>query len=448
MSDDDAATMTPGAATADGPEFFTAGRGPWQERLTFVVEMMREMSRQTDPQEMVKAYGRFMDRILEVDRFVSLSRRDLAAPWYRITRSDLFDPDEKINPWKQRDRLPLFDRGLFSEIVYGDVPRIIDDLDGLVAPDDPGAAYFAGMRSLQAMPNYDNGVAQNWVVRLDRKPYAFRPDSLPEQVWMSNLFGRATQNLVLRDEIQRSYDVVDRELQVVADIQHSLLPTELPTIPTLEMATHYQTSTRAGGDYYDFFEMPDGRWGILIADVSGHGTPAAVMMAVTHSIAHMHNGPPDPPSQLLGFINRHLAARYTNGTGSFVTAFYGIYDPKTRTLVYASGGHPVMRIRRHGTVGPLDAPRRFPLGIEADEVYADATVTFAPGDLLVLYTDGITEAKDAAHDLFGQERLDDVIRGTDDGAKTVVRAVLDAVDAFTGYRAADDDRTLLVAKVS
>ena len=75
-------------------EYFTAGRGPWRERLAFVVEMMREMSRQTDPQEMVKAYGRFMDRILEVDRFVSLSRRDLAAPWYRITRSDLFDPDE------------------------------------------------------------------------------------------------------------------------------------------------------------------------------------------------------------------------------------------------------------------------------------------------------------------------------------------------------------------
>lgn len=319
----------------------------------------------------------------------------------------------------------------------------------MTAPDDPAANYFEGMRSLLAIPNYDNGVAQNMVIMMHAQPGAFRPDSLPERVWMSNLFGRATQNLVLRDEIQRAYNAVDRELLVVADIQRSLLPSKLPSVPTLELAAHYQTSTRAGGDYYDFFEMPDGRWGILIADVSGHGTPAAVMMAVTHSIAHMHAGPPDPPSRLLEFINRHLAARYTNGTGSFVTAFYGIYDPRTRTLTYASGGHPVMRIRRDGTVGPLDAPRRFPLGIEPDEIYADATITFAPGDLLVLYTDGITEAKSVARDdLFGQDRLDDVIRATDDGAKSVVRAVLDAVDAFTGYRAPDDDRTLLVAKVS
>jgi sigma-B regulation protein RsbU (phosphoserine phosphatase) len=429
-------------------EYFTAGSGPWRERLAFVVEMMRDMSRQTDPQEMVRAYGRFMDRIREVDRFVSLSRRDLAAPWYRITRSDLNDPEDQINPWKQRDKLPLYDRGLFSELIYGDEPRIIDDLQGMIAPDDPAAAHFAGMRSLQAIPNYDNGVAQNMVVMLDRNPGAFRPDSLPERVWMSNLFGRATQNLVLRDQVQVAYDAVDRELKVVADIQRSLLPTELPKIPTLELAAHYQTSTRAGGDYYDFFEMPDGRWGILIADVSGHGTPAAVMMAVTHSIAHMHDGPPDPPSELLSFINRHLARRYTNGTGSFVTAFYGIYDPRTRSLIYASAGHPAMRIQCGGKVGPLNAKPCLPLGIDADERYVDATTTFAPGDLLVLYTDGIIEAHDPQRDaMFGQEELDKVLCSECDDAKGLVRRVLEAVDSFTGYRMPEDDRTLLVAKV-
>ena len=154
-------------------EYFTAGRGPWRERLAFVVEMMRDMSRQTDPQEMVKAYGRFMDRIREVDRFVSLSRRELIKPWYRITRSDLIDPEDQINPWKQRDKLPLYDRGLLGELIYGDEPRIIDDLVGLIAPDDPAKAHFEGMRSLQAVPNYDDGVAQNMVVMLDRKPGAF-----------------------------------------------------------------------------------------------------------------------------------------------------------------------------------------------------------------------------------------------------------------------------------
>lgn len=303
-SDDDNSAATTEHREA---EFFTAGRGPWRERLAFVVEMMRDMSRQTDPQEMVRAYGRFMDRILEIDRFLSISRRDLAAPWFRITRLDLTNPNDSINPWKQRDRLPLHDRGLLSELIYGDEPRIIDDLDGLIAPDDPAAVHFEGMRSLLAILNYDNGVAQNMVIMMHAQPRAFRPDSLPERVWMSNLFGRATQSLVLRDEIQQAYNVVDREMQVVADIQHSLLP----TIPTLELAAHYQTSTRAGGDYYDFFEMPDGRWGILIADVSGHGTPAAVMMRLDDVIRATHDGAKSLIRAVLDAVDAFTVARPT-----------------------------------------------------------------------------------------------------------------------------------------
>ncbi len=110
---------------------------------------------------------------------------------------------------------------------------------------------------------------------------------------MSNLFGRATHNLVLSDQLKVAYEAVDYEMKVVADIQRSLLPMQMPSIPTLSLAAHYQTSHRAGGDYYDFFPLPDGKWGILIADVSGHGTPAAVLMAVTHSLAHTLPRPAD-----------------------------------------------------------------------------------------------------------------------------------------------------------
>ena len=181
-----------------------------------------------------------MDRIREVDRFVSLSRRDLVPPWYRITRSDLFDPDEKINPWKQRDRLPLYDRGLLGELIYGDEPRIIDDLKA-ARPRRPGGALRGhalapGHPQLRQRRRAEHG-------RDDGPSPAPVPIRCPSAVWMSNLFGRATQNLVLRDEMQTAYDVVDRELKVVADIQRSLLPTELPQIPTLDLAAYYQTST-------------------------------------------------------------------------------------------------------------------------------------------------------------------------------------------------------------
>ncbi len=271
-------------------------RTDWTKRLAMIVDTMREMSRQTDPEAMVRAYGARMSELMPSDRRLSLSRRDLEPPRYRITRSTTWT--EAINPWKEKDRLPLFTSGLLGELIYADDARIIDDLQ--VAPDDPAADYFAGMRSLMAIPMFDQGVALNMVVVMRREPAAFQRDELPEVVWMSNLFGRAAHNLVLSEEVSKAYQAIDQELKIVGDIQRSLLPVHLPAIPTLELAASYHTSERAGGDYYDFFPLPEGKWGILIADVSGHGTPAAVLMAITHSIAHVFPGqggapPPRPP---------------------------------------------------------------------------------------------------------------------------------------------------------
>src|SRR5215218_2552450 len=287
------------------------------------------------------------------------------------------------------------------------------------------------------------------VVLMRQEAAAFRREQLPEHVWMSNLFGRATHNLVLSDELKKAYEVVDQEMQVVADIQRSLLPVTLPHVPTLDLAAHYQTSRRAGGDYYDFFPLPEGKWGILMADVAGHGTPAAVLMAVTHSIAHTLAGPPAPPSKLLSFINDHLTARYTADSGKFVTAFYGVYDPRDRRLTYASAGHNPPRVRRAGTtdVRAIDREGSLPLGIQPHVTYCDTTEDLAAGDVLLLYTDGITEARGPGRDLFGVERLDRVLVDCDGGAATVVSRILAAVEKFTEGRPATDDRTLLAAKV-
>jgi sigma-B regulation protein RsbU (phosphoserine phosphatase) len=432
---------------APPPPFFNISSLPWDQQLAFVVETMRELSRQTDPQLMVRAYGARMRQLIPSDRTLSLSRRDLAAPKYRITRSSMWD--HPVNPWRQRDALPLFDCGLLGELIYGNEPVVVEDLNQVVKPDDPAASYFEGMRSLVAVPLFDKGVALNMVVRMRAAPGGFRRELLPQDVWMGNLFGRATHNLVLSAELQKAYDQLDEEMQVVADIQRSLLPVTLPDVPTLDLAAYYQTSRRAGGDYYDFFPLPDGRWGILMADVSGHGTPAAVLMAVTHSIAHTLPGKPAPPSRLLAYLNDHLTTRYTTDSGKFVTAFYGIYEPATRTLDYASAGHNPPRLRRAGTreVFAIDREGSLPLGIECNEVYCDAREVLAPGDVLLLYTDGITEARAPDLELFGVDRLDRMIARCDEGAAELLACVLDEVSRFTQSRPPTDDRTLLAIKV-
>jgi len=421
-------------------------KGNAQEQLAYVVDTMREMSLQTDPQKMVQQYGARVRHLMATDRFISLSRRGLPKPKVRITRNSLTNQD--INPWLQPELLAVHDGGLLSRLIWGDQPAIIDDLQ--LDETDPGYPLMQGMGSLAAIPLYDQGSSLNMVVLLRATTNGFNHDLLPEHVWMSNLFGRATNNLVLSQELKKAYDVLDREMQVVAEIQQSLLPTCLPEIPTLDVAVHYQTSKRAGGDYYDFFPLAENRWGILVADVSGHGTPAAVIMAVTHSIAHTHEGDPQPPGKLLAFVNDHLSARYTNSNGTFVTAFYGIYDCKTRTLTYSSAGHCPPRIRRagNGILESMDRSQQLPLGIDAGETYCDATEHLQPGDSILIYTDGVTEARNPRGEFYGLEALDGVLmNGTGRDAKQLLADALRSIDAFAQGTSATDDRTLLAFTV-
>jgi sigma-B regulation protein RsbU (phosphoserine phosphatase) len=395
---------------------------------------------------MVKNYGTRMQQLLPRDGWLALSRRELAPPQYRITRSSRWD--EEINPWKQKDKLPLLDGGVLCELLYSNEPRIINDFR--TDAEDPAFEYLDGMRSLTAIPQYDRGEALNMIVSLSRQPNAFDPEEFPEFVWMSNLFGRATYNLVLHEQLEAAYRLVDQELKVVANIQRSLLPKNFPAIRGIQFAAHYQTSRRAGGDYYDFFPLPDGKWGILIADVSGHGTPAAVLMAVTHSIAHTHPGPPTPPAHMLAYLNEQLCRCYTGEGDTFVTAFYGIYDPATRELAYASAGHNPPRVRSGttGTVEVLAGGGGLPLGIAREQTFQDATHTLVRGDRVLFYTDGVTEAENAAGEMFGTARLDAVLlAGGRCAAQNCLDDILRSLDAFTASAPAIDDRTLLVADV-
>jgi len=427
-------------------------QGDWRARMEIIVSTMREMSGQTDPSSMVRNYVARMRTLLPTDATVAVSRRNVEAPGYRVTRSSRWK--EEVNPWKDHHRMPVIRGGVLGELLYGDKPAIIDDFQ--VPRDDPAFEHLEGCRSLLATPLFDQGVALNMVVLMRREPNAFRREQFPEIVWMSNLFGRATYTLVLHDELREAndrlkvaYKAVDHEMQVVADIQKSLLPAKLPEIPSLDLAVHYQTSQRAGGDYYDFFPLPDGKWGILIADVSGHGTPAAVFMAVTHSIAHALPGPATPPGKLLAYVNGHLCKHYTRDSGTFVTAFYGIYDPQTRQLEYSCAGHDRPRLKRcsTGEVSFLNGPAGVPLGIWEGERFPDTVQTLVSGDQLVFYTDGITEARNPAGELFGPDRLDAAVAECSFGADDLLQSLLKTIAAFTDGRPPDDDRTLLTAKV-
>lgn len=428
------------------PEAIPPASAPWPERLAAIEATMREMSRHTDPAQMVKAYGARMNSYYRYDGVISLSRREMPAPTFRITRYSGWT--EPIDPWRDKHKQPVMAGGILGELLYGDKPVLLNDFTP--DPADPGFAYLRGARSLTAIPHYDRGVGLNMVITYRHLPNAVNPEQFPEIVWLSNLFGRATGNLALSRELQAANVELDREARVIADIQRSLLPEKLPEIRGLSLAASYQTSRNAGGDYYDFFELEGGKLGMLIADVSGHGTPAAVLMAILHAIAHLHSGPPASPDHFLRFVNRHLCERYTRDSGTFVTGFYAIYDPATRELVYSSAGHnpPRLRVSFEDADGPvlsLDQAQGLPMGVLADAEYGIARVRLDPGDALVLYTDGITEAKNRASQMFDTPRLDRVIARRHLDAPALLNAILSAVAEFADGEPPGDDRTVLVA---
>ena len=424
---------------------FELSQGTWQERLDYVVAMMREMSQEQDPQKMVQAYVARVRRLTPGDRWMAFSRRGLEPPQYRITRSSMWT--KQINPWKEGHKLPVYDRGLLGELLYEARPRIINGLD--IADDDPAGEHLSGLGSLLAIPHFEGGQVLNMVVTGSFQTDAFDPDRLPEMFWLSNLFGRATQNLVLSEQLQAAYAAVDQELQVVADIQRSLLPRSLPQVPNLDLAAYYQTSRRAGGDYYDFFAVPGGKLGIFLADASGHGTPATVMMAITHSVAHSYPGPPSAPGKMLAYLNEQLARRYTQDNDSFVTAFYGIYDPATRVLNFSSAGHNPPRWRHtDGRIEDLGEVAGLPLGVTMGEEYPDSSRTLTAGDTVLFYTDGVTDASGKSRPWFGVEGLDQVLRTARGDSAEILAALRRSLDEFTGGQAPDDDRTALVAQVT
>lgn len=418
----------------------------WKDRLAVVEDTMRSISQESDPQELVRSYGQRIQQLMPIDRRLSLSRRDLKHPEFRITRSTTWE--QSVNPWSEKDKLPLLRGGLLADVCYRNETTLIDDLQ--VAATDPAFEYLDGFRSLLAIPMFDNGESLNAVILLQRGMAAFDPDQIPDLVWRSNLFGRATGTLVLKAQLEAAYMDLDRELKSVAQLQRALLPAELPKIPRMEITAYYQPASRAGGDYYDFFELPEGKWGFFIGDVSGHGTPAAVMMAVTHCMAHTHPGPASPPGAVLKYLNRHLATRYTNRIEAFVTAFYGVYDPQSRKLVYASAGHNPPRVKRcaAGVVISLNKSGGLPLGVMENAEYNESSFYLQFDDQIVLYTDGITETHNAANEQFGESRIDEVLSKCGLDSAELMHNLLTSVDEFANGVPPHDDRTVIVLRAT
>jgi phosphoserine phosphatase RsbU/P len=238
---------------------------------------------------------------------------------------------------------------------------------------------------------------------------------------------------------------IEQQLRIAKQVQMALLPATNPVVKGYDIAGTNVPTWEIGGDYYDYLPQPDGRLGVAIADVSGKGVPAALIMATFRAALRAQRVKNVPLDATARRLNRILLD--SMDTSRFVTAFYGLLEPRTGEISFANCGHnPPLLLRASGarqllvSGGPA-------LGMWHGAAFAPGAASVEPGDILVLYTDGVIEVMNPSGEMFGTERLEAVIRGrAADRAASLVEAVVDATRAFAGRAGYEDDFTLVILR--
>ena len=242
---------------------------------------------------------------------------------------------------------------------------------------------------------------------------------------------------------ERRVAAVGRELETARQIQRSILPKVPPAIAGLSVAAHYQSMAEVAGDFYDFVVTPSGQLGVLVADVSGHGVPAALVASMVKIALAVQEGEIADPGLVLTRMNRALCGRFEQ---AYVTATFALIDPTARTITYAAAGHPSpLLVRARGDVESLDE-RGMVLGFLPDAQFTSATVrNLAGGDRIVFYTDGITEASRDDGEFFGDRQFRDVLTvGLAQSADRFLPTLIDRARDWTGAEFADDVTVVVV----
>lgn len=253
----------------------------------------------------------------------------------------------------------------------------------------------------------------------------------------------------LYNQLMEAYKIIDKERDIIANIQRSLLCNNPPKVPGFKLFSDYQPSSKAGGDYYDFIQIDDDHFGVLVSDVSGHGTPAAVLMAMMQVLLRSSFSKIRSPKETLEKMNQFLCENLI--AGYFITAFYGIIHLPTLRLKYASAGHnpPFLIDSGSETVRKLITKKGFPLAILPDNIIEECEVQLQPKCKLILYTDGLTEARGPNGEMFGDKRLEGNMLelGKDLNAEKLGIKIKEVIQEFTHCTEFQDDYTLVILEV-
>jgi sigma-B regulation protein RsbU (phosphoserine phosphatase) len=252
--------------------------------------------------------------------------------------------------------------------------------------------------------------------------------------------------LTMNEKLKEAQKVIDEELKQVGAIQESLLPTEFPKAEGYDFGAFYTPADQAGGDYYDCIEMSNNYWGFTVADVSGHGIPAAVIMAITRAIMRSYTYDVISSSEAISMVNEILCENiYTN---DFVTMFYLVMNLTNDEVNYASAGHnPLLLFKKSEMVVKKITAHGMFLGVFDEVEYEEGEFKMEKGDIAFMYTDGLNEAMNKSDEQYGYDRLiSKIIMFHQEKCSDIIKYIMDDVKEFTEGRPFADDITIFVIK--
>jgi sigma-B regulation protein RsbU (phosphoserine phosphatase) len=363
-----------------------------------------------------------------------------------------------IDPFGERAQLPLFEDELSRHVTALLSPHIVDLAPG--SRGSPLAQALLAPATVLALPLVATGRFDHWLLLGSTLRGRFQVENL-ERLWLE--FGHAV-SLLARALALRTIEAVAKhqhhEIEGLAEIQRLLQP-DRPSIRGLDFAIHWQPAATAAGDYYDVmgltqFAEPDylhaagDMWGMILSDVSGHGAAAAMETVQFDAILRTYKGDEQPlgPAGALTYANRYFFSRRQRR--HFMTVFAASSRPDKNELTYVCAGHPPALLKRGAEVRSLGAGNDggIPLGILRDHRGDNSLTEFAPGDVLVVYTDGVVEARDARGRMFGQDRLESLLRELEPEPELIRAHICAALFEHQGGLIGADDQTLIVMRQS
>jgi serine phosphatase RsbU (regulator of sigma subunit) len=300
------------------------------------------------------------------------------------------------------------------------------------------------MRSILCAPLVGVSREPLGMIQLDAQDQTrqFTPEDLDVLVNIANLVGQAVEHARLH-ETALQFDRRERDLATARQVQQHFLPQERPTLVGYELFDYYHPADVVGGDYFGYTPLPDGRLAIAVGDVAGHGVPAALLMARLCADARYCLVTTPVPRDAVRMLNRQLTRQNLN---FFITFALCVVDPARNELLVVNAGHmqPMLRRAATGEVHSLGADiARPPLGIDANINYEQLSLTLEPGDVLMMYTDGLSEARDNSGDVYGTDRIQEIM-SRPHHAEELVRELLGDVRDFALGSEQEDDVCIVI----